>query len=365
MSNKTSSKKIFNIVLLKRVLQVASPFKKKIYISLFLSVLLAVMAPIRPWLIQYTIHTGILNHQKSFLLQGTGMFLVEITIIQILLLLTDTFLRFIFTVTTASVGQLVVKSMRIKTFSKILSLNLSQFDKTPIGTLTTRTVNDIESVNDIFSDGLIPIIADCLAIVSVISYMCYVDWQLALICLSPFPLMIFATYIFKESVNKSFIQVRNAIAKLNGFVQEHLSGMAIIQAFSAEEREKEKFLQINKEHKDANIKAIFAYSVFFPLVELFSAFSIGLLVWWASTEANTSLESNINIVGKVTSFILCLNLLFRPLRIIADKFNVLQMGMIASERVFAVLDNDDFMLNATNQQAGVSKAMGAFETPAC
>ena len=361
MSNKTSSKKIFNIVLLKRVLQVASPFKKKIYISLFLSVVLAVMAPIRPWLIQYTIHTGILNHQNSFFLHGTGMFLVEITIIQIILLLLDTLLRFIFTVTTASVGQLVVKSLRIKTFSKILSLNLSQFDKTPIGTLTTRTVNDIESVNDIFSDGLIPIIADCLAIVSVISYMCYIDWKLALICLSPFPLMIFATYIFKESVNKSFIQVRNAIAKLNGFVQEHLSGMAIIQAFSAEEREKEKFLQINKEHKDANIKAIFAYSVFFPLVELFSAFSIGLLVWGASTEANTNLESNINIVGKVTSFILCLNLLFRPLRIIADKFNVLQMGMIASERVFAVLDNDDFMLNETDQQIEASKTIETFK----
>jgi ATP-binding cassette subfamily B protein len=361
MSNKTSSKKIFNIVLLKRVLQVARPFKHKIYLSLFLSVVLAVMAPIRPWLIQYTIHSGIINHQKSFLLQGTGMFLVEITIIQILLLLVDTMLRFIFTVTTASVGQLVVKTLRIKTFSKILSLNLSQFDKTPIGTLTTRTVNDIESVNDIFSDGLIPIIADCLAIVSVISYMCYIDWKLALICLSPFPVMIFATYLFKESVNKSFIQVRNSIAKLNGFVQEHLSGMAIIQAFSAEEREKEKFQKINKEHKDANIKAIFAYSVFFPLVELFSAFSIGLLVWWASTEANNNLDSNIIIVGKVTSFILCLNLLFRPLRIIADKFNVLQMGMIASERVFTVLDNNDFMLNPSNQHTEILKADQSFK----
>jgi ATP-binding cassette subfamily B protein len=346
MSDPSSVKKIFDYKLLRRILSIARPYQKKIYLSLFLSIILAVMAPIRPWLIQFTIHSGIQNHDHAFLLRGPGMFIVEITLLQILLLMLDTLLRFIFTVTTSSLGQFVVRDLRISTFKKVLSLNLRQFDQTPIGTLTTRTVNDIESVNDIFSDGLIPIIADLLAIISVVGYMCFIDWKLALICLTPFPLMLLATYVFKESVNKSFIQVRNAVARLNGFVQEHLSGMYIIQAFTAEEREQKKFNEINKEHKDANIKAIFAYSVFFPLVELFSAFSIGLLVWWASSEASATDPSlNAEIAGKVTAFILCLNLLFRPLRVIADKFNVLQMGMIASERVFKVLDNADTTSN--------------------
>lgn len=349
MSDPRSTKKIFDFTLLNRILSIAKPYQKKIYFSLLLSVVLAVIAPVRPWLIQYTIHTGIDKHGEAFFLHGPGMFIIEITIFQIALLSIESLLRFIFTVTTSSLGQHVVMDLRMSTFEKVLGLNLRQFDRTPIGTLTTRTVNDIESVNEIFSDGLIPIIADLLAIFSVVTYMCMIDWKLALICLSPFPLMLLATYVFKESVNKSFIRVRNAVAKLNGFVQEHLSGMNIIQAFTAEEREQQKFKEINKEHRDANIKAIFAYSVFFPLVELFSAFSIGLLVWWAASQASTT-EATINaeIAGKVTSFILCVNLLFRPLRMIADKFNVLQMGMIASERVFKLLDNPDTIAGSIN-----------------
>jgi len=354
MSDSTTAKKIFDVNLLKRILHIARPYRKKMYLSLFLSVFLAILAPLRPWLIQFTIHSGISNHEDAFFLHGPGMFIVEITLFQIALLFIETTLRFVFTVTTSSLGQHVVKDLRMSTFQKILSLNLRQFDRTPIGTLTTRTVNDIESVNDIFSDGLIPIIADLLAIVSVVVYMCMIDWKLALICLSPFPFMLLSTYVFKESVNKSFTQVRNAVAKLNGFVQEHLSGMNIIQAFTAEEREQKKFSDINREHRDANIKAIFAYSVFFPLVELFSAFSIGLLVWWAASEASlTDPAFNAFIAGKVTSFILCLNLLFRPLRVIADKFNVLQMGMIASERVFKVLDNSDTVSISNHQNEAI------------
>jgi ATP-binding cassette subfamily B protein len=230
-----------------------------------------------------------------------------------------------------------------------LNLNLSQFDKTPIGTLTTRTINDIESVNDIFSEGLIPIIADLLSIAAILSYMFWADWQLTLVCLAPFPFLILATYFFKESVNKSFINVRNAVASLNAFVQEHITGMSLVQAFAAEDREQQKFKKINKQHRNANIKAIFAYSVFFPVVELVSALSIGLLVWWAAKESlYLSPEKANNVAGIITAFILCLNLLFRPLRVIADKFNVLQMGMIASERVFKVLDNDDFTKDTGN-----------------
>ncbi|MBC7937734.1 MAG: ABC transporter ATP-binding protein [Rhizobacter sp.] len=344
MSTDTAADNYSRISILKRVFSFAKPYRKKFYWSVFLAIFLAVIAPIRPLLIQITINDGLNDKTNSLshFINGPGGFIIEITIIQILLLLIETVGRFVFTFSTASLGQSVVKDLRVSTFKKITTLNLSQFDKTPIGTLTTRTINDIESVNDIFSDGLIPIIADLLSIISVLTYMFMVSPVLTLVCMAPFPVMIIATYFFKEAVNKSFIRVRNAVAALNAFVQEHITGMSLVQAFAAEKREQKHFEDINTEHRNANVKAIFAYSVFFPIVELVSALSIGLLVWWAAKDSVGMEDAAAVRAGAViTSFILCLNLLFRPLRVIADKFNVLQMGMIAGERVFKVLDNPD------------------------
>jgi ATP-binding cassette, subfamily B, multidrug efflux pump len=323
----TSAKKIFDFALLKRIFSYAAPYKNKFYISLALAIVLAVLTPVRPYLIKLTVDKYVADKAINMV--------ITITVIQIGLLLVETVLRFFFSFITAWLGQAVVKDMRVKVFQKILGLNLRQFDTTPIGTLTTRTINDIESINDVFADGLIPIIADLLSIISILGFMFYVDWGLTLICLAPFPFLIIATYYFKETVNKSFIRVRNAVAHLNAFVQEHITGMAIVQAFAAEEREHTKFKKINTEHRNANIKGIFAYSVFFPVVEIILATSIGLVVWYGSGK---KLEA-----GVIMSFVLYLNLLFRPLRIIADKFNVLQMGMIAGERVFKVMDNKDSM----------------------
>ena len=339
MSEQNKDKKIFDFSLLRRVFSFAAPYKSKFYWSIFLAIFLAVISPIRPWLIQITINKGFRDGAHIWLFKGPVQVIIGITIIQLGLLLIETISRFIFTFYTAALGQNVVKDMRVATYERVIDLNLSQFDKTPIGTLTTRTINDIESINDIFSDGLIPIIADFLSIIAVVAYMFFVDWKLTLICLAPFPGLILATYYFKESVNKSFIRVRNAVAHLNAFVQEHLTGMNIVQAFAVEDRELNKFNTINVEHRNANIKAIFAYSVFFPIVELVMALSLGLLVWWAGGQEDA------DAAGTITSFILCLNLLFRPLRVMADKFNVLQMGMIASERVFKVLDNNDIADN--------------------
>ncbi len=320
-------KKSFNYGVLKRVLSFARPYKRKFFVSVLLAIVLAVFTPIRPYLIKLTVDDYIAN---SF-----AQAVINVTIIQIVFLFIETGLRFYFSYLTSWLGQSVVKDMRIKVYGKVLHLNLRQFDKTPIGTLTTRTVDDIERINDIFADGLIPIIADLLSIICVLGYMFWADWQLTLICLIPFPILIIATYFFKESVNQSFYRVRNAVTNLNSFVQEHLTGMSIVQTFAAEDREFSKFNAINKEHKDANIKAIFAYSLFFPIVEIVLASSIGLIVWFGSKQSANA--------GTITSFILCLNLLFRPLRIIADKFNVLQMGLISGERVFKVLDNDDYI----------------------
>ncbi len=349
MSEPTKDKKIFDFFLLRRVFSFAAPHKSKFYWSIFLAIFLAVIAPVRPWLIQITINKGFRDGAHIWIFKGPIQVIIGITIIQLGLLLIETVCRFVFTFYTAALGQNVVKDMRVATYERVIDLNLSQFDKTPIGTLTTRTINDIESINDIFSDGLIPIIADFLSIIAVVAYMFFVDWKLTLICLAPFPGLIIATYYFKESVNKSFIRVRNAVAHLNAFVQEHLTGMGIVQAFAAEDRELNKFNKINEEHRNANIRSIFAYSVFFPIVELVMALSLGLLVWWAGGQENA------NAAGTITAFILCLNLLFRPLRVMADKFNVLQMGMIASERVFKVLDNNDI---ATNTGTVITPTIG-------
>ncbi|HEV7780992.1 MAG TPA: ABC transporter ATP-binding protein [Chitinophagaceae bacterium] len=327
-----TKKSFFDIALLRRVFRYAAPYKKRFYLSVVLAIVLAFMTPVRPMLIQLTV-------DKYIAAASTTRMLVTITLVQIGLILVETAMRFLFSFTTALLGQSVVRDLRVATYKKIMGLNLSQFDRTPIGTLTTRTINDIESINDIFSDGLVPIIADLLSIFCVLGYMLWTDPQLTLIALIPFPIILIATYYFKNSINHSFFKVRNAVASLNAFVQEHLTGMAIVQAFASEEKEGEKFKKINKEHRNANIKAIFAYSVFFPIVEIVLALSIGLVVWWTSREAFHLQQSQ---QGTLVAFILCLNLLFRPLRVLADKFNVLQMGIIASERVFKVLDNDDF-----------------------
>jgi ATP-binding cassette subfamily B protein len=326
------NKKFFDLDLLKRVMRFAAPYKRRFYWSVALAIILAAFTPIRPILIQITV--------DKFISTGIWKWVLIITIIQIGFLCLEAGLRFYFSYITAWLGQNVVKDLRVKVYKKVLSLNLSQFDKTPIGTLTTRTVDDIERINDVFADGFIPIIADLLSIVCVLGYMFWADWQLTLIALVPFPILLLATYYFKESVNKSFHRVRNAVAHLNAFVQEHITGMQVVQAFAAEDREFEKFRNINKEHRNANIHAIWAYSIFFPIVEIVLATSVGLIVYWTSREALRLEESQ---QGTLMAFILCLNLIFRPLRVIADKFNVLQMGMVASERVFKVLDNEDHL----------------------
>jgi ATP-binding cassette subfamily B multidrug efflux pump len=339
--SKNEKKKIFNVQLLKRVFVFAKPYAGKFYLSVALALLLAVFSPLRPLMINFTLKkVNGENEPVEWMMQ----FLLYITIIQIVFLFVETATKFLFTYITSWLGHKVVKDIRVEVFRKILHLNLRQFDKTPIGTLTTRTINDIEAINDIFAEGFIPIIADLLSVIAILAAMFYTDWRLTLICLIPFPFLIVATYFFKESVNKSFVAVRNAIASLNAFVQEHISGMQIIQAFTAEKREMNKFDAINQRHRNANIDAIFAYSVFFPVVEIILAVSMGLLVWFAAKDAlHLDARQATAISGNIVAFALLLNMLFRPLRVIADKFNVLQMGMVAAERVMVVLDNQDVL----------------------
>ncbi|MGX5818568.1 ABC transporter ATP-binding protein [Chitinophaga lutea] len=342
-------KKVFDFSLLRRVFSFARPYRRSLYLSMFLTVMLALLSPVRPYLIQLTVDKYITNQWVQMV--------VIVTMIQIGLLLLETVVRFFFSYITNWLGQSVIKDLRVTVYKKIVGLNLAFFDRTPIGTLTTRTINDIEAINDIFSEGIISIVADLLMIFAILGVMFYEDWRLTLISLSPFPVLILATYWFKESVNKSFHRVRNAVAALNAFVQEHITGMFVVQAFSAEDREYGKFRTINKDHRKANIDAIFAYSVFFPVVEIILAISLGLMVWWG---ANKVLNYEVS-QGVMIAFIMYLNMLFRPLRILADKFNTLQMGMVASERVFKVLDSDDHIPDHGTHAAGHLRGEIAFE----
>ncbi|HVX25956.1 MAG TPA: ABC transporter ATP-binding protein, partial [Parafilimonas sp.] len=355
----------------KRVFLFVKPYRWRFIISVILAVVLSAFTPVRPFLIQVTVDkaTGKTVHTPWIIqmlfphwqLNNAWQFVIAVTVFQVVFIFIETAARFYFSFITSWMGQSVVRDMRTAVYKKILSLNLKQFDTTPIGTLTTRTINDIESINDIFSDGLIPIFADLLSIIVVLVVMFVTDWRLTLIALIPFPFLILATYYFKNSVNKSFIQVRNAVAALNAFVQERITGMQIVQAFAAEERELENFKKINRHHRNANIRAIFAYSIFFPIVEIVLAVSTGLLVWWLASKAATNPIANKDLAGELVAFILYLNLIFRPLRVIADKFNVIQMGVVAAERVFRVLDNNDVLPPSVENYSPEKRLQGRVE----
>ncbi|MFI5196403.1 MAG: ABC transporter ATP-binding protein [Chitinophagales bacterium] len=348
MADKTI-KKVFDFKLLRRIFSFTAPYRKTLYLAMVLAIVLAIVSPLRPYLIKVSVDKYI-GHN---LLMG----LIWISVFQFGILLVESALRFWFTYRTNWLGQTVVNDLRNTVFKKILFQDISYYDRTPIGTLTTRTINDIESINDIFSEGIISIIADVLTIISIIIVMMVTDWRLTFVCLATFPLLIIATYWFKEAVNKSFQRVRNAVAALNAYVQEHLTGMYIVQAFAAEQHEAQKFREINKEHRNANIKSIFAYSVFFPIVEIILASSLGLLVWYGAARI---LHYGAT-AGVIISFVMYLNLLFRPLRMMADKFNVLQMGVIAGERVFTVLDSKEFLDNNGSLKADKIRGEVAFQ----
>ena len=322
--------------LLLRVLSLTNPYKKEFFISTFLAVILAVIAPARPFLIQITVDEYILPSFNEGL-QG----LLLMTGILVGLLILESVIRYFFIFIASWLGQSIIKNLRTRVFDHITSLKLKYFDRTPIGTSTTRTINDVETINDIFSEGIITILADLLTIIVIITVMVYIDWRLTLVSLSVFPLLIYATYVFKEKVKVSFHTVRGQVAKMNAFLQEHITGMKIIQIFNAEEEELNKFKEINKDYRKANVQAIWYYSIFFPVIEILTAAAIGLMVWYGANNVIRDMTS----LGTLIAFLLYLNMLFRPLRMLADKFNTLQMGLVASERVFNILDTRDRIEN--------------------
>ena len=323
-------------ILLKRVVALAFPYKKVFLWSGILAVVLAPLGTLRPYLISVIVDDYIFKYDIPGLTRMAMLFMA--------VLILTVILRYFFIYVTNLLGQNVIRDLRIKVFNQISSLNLSYFDKTPIGTATTRTINDIETINTVFSQGIITIIADLLGLIAVLAIMFMTSWKLTLICLTTMPLIIIATYIFKEKVKASYQVVRTQISKMNAFLQERITGMRIIQIFNAEEKEMKKFKAINREYTQANLNAILYYAVFFPVVEIISALALGLMVWWG---ARGILDNSVTL-GALIAFPIYINMLFRPMRQLADKFNTLQMGLVAAERVFNVLDLDDKIVNNEN-----------------
>ncbi|MEO7987994.1 MAG: ABC transporter ATP-binding protein, partial [Chryseolinea sp.] len=247
--------------------------------------------------------------------------------------------------------------IRTRLYEHIISLRLRFFDKTPIGRLVTRTISDVETLSDVFSEGIAAMAGDLLQIIFLLGFMFYEDWKLALLSLSTIPLLLISTYVFKEKIKVAFSDVRNAVANLNTFVQEHISGMNIVQIFGSEKREFEKFNEINEEHKQANLRSVLYYSIYYPVAELIAAAGIGLLVWYGARGVINYEETGITI-GKLIAFIMYIQMFFRPIRMIADRYNTLQMGIVSSSRIMNLLDEtENVQLNGSHQPNHINGAV--------
>ncbi|MGJ3235232.1 ABC transporter ATP-binding protein [Marivirga sp.] len=327
---------IIDTNVLKRLYKFVKPYQGRFYFLVFLTLALAVLAPARPFVIQKAIDNQIA--------QGDFQGLINMTLILVGLLLMQAIVQYGHTYLSGWLGQYIIRDIRLKLYRHLLSLRLKFFDKTPIGRLVTRNVSDVETLSDVFSQGLAAMIGDILQILFILGMMFAMSWKLTLVSLATLPLLFLSTYIFKEKVKVAFNEVRNAVSNLNSFVQEHVTGMSIVQIFTAEKREYDAFKKINTEHKKANIRSVLYYSIYFPVAEVIQATGIGLLVWYGAKGVINEAESGITL-GMLIAFILYIQMFFRPIRLIADRFNTLQMGIVSSSRILNLLDNKEHIPN--------------------
>ncbi len=330
-------KKTGNIVdwiLLKRVLKYSNPYKKKLFYAALSAILLAILGPLRPWLINFAI--------DNYIIVSNLEMLAKATLLLFLMLFAEGFFQFYYMFLSTCIGQNVIRDIRSQIFQHIISLRMKYFDNTQVGTLVTRTISDIETISDIFSQGLLVIIAELLKLILVLVFMFYTSFKLTIVTLITIPFLLIATAWFKRNIKSAFQDVRTQVSKLNAFVQERIIGMKIVQIFNKEESEFNNFKEINIMHRDANIRSIFYYAVFFPIVEILSALAIALVIWSGSISV---IKNSGVTIGELVAFILYIYMMFRPIRQLADRFNVLQMGIVGSERVFKILDTDQKITN--------------------
>ncbi len=318
---------------LRQLYTFVKPYQKQFYFLVFLTIALAILAPTRPYLIQIAI--------DEHVALGDAAGLLKIIYVLVVLMVIQAVAQWAHTYYSGWIGQVIIKDIRVRLYTHLLRLRLKFFDNTPIGRLVTRNVSDIETLADVFSEGLAAIIGDLLQIVTILGVMFYIDWKLTLVSLCTLPLLVISTYVFKEKIKVTFNDVRNAVANLNSFLQEHITGMTIVQLFNREQREFDKFKEINREHRAAHIRSVLYYSIYFPVAEIIQAIGIGLVVWYGAVGV---LGMDLQI-GILISFIMYLQLFFRPIRMIADRFNTLQMGVVSSSRIFKLLASSEHIAN--------------------
>ena len=338
--DQATSGNIIDFKVLKRLLKFVMPYKGRFYLVIVLTFTLGVLTPLRPILIQYTIDNDVARGDYQ------GMLIMVLLLL--VMLIVQAFAEYIHTYLSGWLGQQVIRDIRTKLYEHLVNLRLRFFDKTPIGRLVTRTISDVETLADVFSEGLAAIISDLLQVIFIVAVMVYIDWRMALLSLATLPLLLISTYIFKEKIKVAFNDVRNAVASLNTFVQEHLTGMNIVQIFASEKREFEKFKVINEEHRQSNLRSVLYYSIYFPVAEIIAAAGIGLLVWYG---AQSIIQNDTGMtIGKLVAFIMLLQQFFRPIRMIADRYNTLQMGIVSSSRIINLLDSqEDVQPNGAHQ----------------
>jgi len=324
------SGKIVDSKILKRLYSFVTPYLGYFYLIVFLTILLAVLAPARPYLVQLTLDRYVVNDDYQGLLDMI-MLLVGLLVVQAIV-------QYLHTYLSGWLGQYTIRDIRIRLFDHLTHLRLKFFDKTPIGQLVTRVVSDIETLAEVFSQGLAAMMGDLLQLIFIVAIMFYTDWRLALVSLATLPVLIISTYVFKEKIKISFNQVRNAVSNLNSFVQEHIVGMSIVQIFNSETQEMEKFKEINREHRSANIRSVLYYAIYFPVTEVIGAVGIGLLIWVGARGVINQAETGITL-GMLVAFIMYIQMFFRPIRNLADRFNTLQMGIVSTSRILKLLDN--------------------------
>ncbi|WP_075350602.1 ABC transporter ATP-binding protein [Algoriphagus marinus] len=330
---KESSGEIVDTKVLKKLYNFVKPYKPQFYFLVFLTIALAILAPTRPYFIQVAI--------DDYVTVGDGAGLLKIIYLLVVLMILQALVQWAHTYYSGWIGQVIIRDIRVQLYQHLLKLRLKFFDNTPIGRLVTRNISDIETLADVFSEGLAAIIGDLLQLVTILAVMFYIDWKLTLVSLCTLPLMVISTYVFKEKIKVTFNDVRNAVSNLNSFLQEHITGMNIVQIFNREKREFAKFEEINKEHARAHIRSVLYYSIYFPVAEIIQAIGIGLVVWYGAVGV---LGMDLQI-GVLISFIMYLQLFFRPIRMIADRFNTLQMGVVSSSRIFKLLESKEHIDN--------------------
>ena len=329
MSKNNISGNLFDFKILNRLFIFCKPYIGVFYVLIFLTISLSILQPIRPYITQIIIDDYVsLNDIDG---------LKKMIILLFGLLIINAIVMYFHTYLSGWLGQNIIKDIRIKLFSHLQNFKLQFFDKTPIGRIVTRNVSDIETIADIFGQGIASIIGDILQLFGIVFLMFYINWKLTFISLATLPFLFITTYVFKEKVKLSFNNVRTAVANLNSYVQEHIIGMNIVQIFGNEKKEYERFKEINQTHLKANLKAVLYYSIYFPVMELFTSIGLGLLIWYGSNQ----LFSEEVTLGVLVAFIMYLQLFFRPIRSIADRFNTLQMGVVSSKRIFDLLDRNE------------------------